>query len=111
MHICPVCTMAVVLTFLGLKAYFPVIKAKMHQHRHKKHEHKKSNRKMKMKRGQVIVRGANKEGKSRLVDVLDLDDESFRAYVVDRLICGGLVIPSNKVASLPIRYKERADDV
>ena len=66
-----------------------------------------------MKRRQVIVQGINKKGKSGSIDVLDLDNESFRAYVIDRLICGGLVIPTppSKIDSSSIKYRERTNNV
>jgi len=45
-----------------------------------------------MKRGQVWVRASNAEGtKWGAVDALDLDDESFRVWVVDKLALMGRV--------------------
>jgi len=66
-----------------------------------------------MKKGQVIVQGITKEGKPGLIDILNLDDESFRAYTIDRLICGGLIIPlqPKDVEGSPIKYKERLNNV
>jgi len=39
-----------------------------------------------MKRGQVFVRALDPEGKWGNADVLDLTDESFRVFVVGRLM-------------------------
>lgn len=44
-----------------------------------------------MKKGQVLVRAKNKEGEWTYVDVLDLDDRSFKAFILDRLFKNGLV--------------------
>lgn len=44
-----------------------------------------------MNRGQVLVRAITKTGKWGSVDVLDLDDESFRAWVTDKLLSTGFV--------------------
>lgn len=45
-----------------------------------------------MRRNQVFVRAISKEGKWDAVDVLDLDEDSFRAFVVSRLMVAGLVV-------------------
>lgn len=45
-----------------------------------------------MKRGQVFVRAINKKGKHDSVDVLDLDDASFKAFVMDMLFSTGIVV-------------------
>ena len=45
-----------------------------------------------MNRGQVLVRALKTNGKWGNVDVLDLDDESFRAWIVDKLLEQGSVI-------------------
>ncbi len=37
-----------------------------------------------MKRGQVFVRARSKRGKWESVDVLDLDEESFKAFVIEK---------------------------
>jgi len=39
-----------------------------------------------MKRGQVFVRALQADGKWGNVDVLDLDEISFRAFIIDKLI-------------------------
>lgn len=44
-----------------------------------------------MKRGQVFVRARDVNGKWYSADVLDLDDASFRAFVVGQLHRAGLV--------------------
>lgn len=44
-----------------------------------------------MKRGQVFVRAQDENGKWQSIDVLDLDDESFRVFVVNMLMRGMLV--------------------
>lgn len=45
-----------------------------------------------MKRGQVFVRGINKEGEWGNIDVLNLDDRSFKVFILDRLFKNGLVV-------------------
>ena len=44
-----------------------------------------------MKRGQVFVRAKNKKGKWDSHDVLDLDDESFKIFIIDILFRNQLV--------------------
>jgi hypothetical protein len=44
-----------------------------------------------MRRQQVLVRAIKTDGKWGSVDVLDLDEESFRAFVLDKLYSAGLV--------------------
>ena len=44
-----------------------------------------------MRRGQVLVRAIKAKGSWGNVDVLDLDEESFRAFVIDKLCIFGLV--------------------
>ena len=44
-----------------------------------------------IKRSQIFVRAKNKAGKWVNADVLDLDDESFRAFVMWRLMEADLV--------------------
>lgn len=44
-----------------------------------------------MKRKQVFVRAVDESGKHGAADVLDLDDDSFRAFVVGMLFHVGLV--------------------
>jgi hypothetical protein len=39
-----------------------------------------------MRRQQVLVRVLKADGKWGSVDALDLDDESFRAFILDRLL-------------------------
>jgi len=46
-----------------------------------------------MRRGEVWIRATNAEGtKWGAVDVFDLDDDSFRAWVVDKLTQIGCVV-------------------
>lgn len=45
-----------------------------------------------MKRGQVFVRAQDPNGKWGNADVLDLDDDSFKAFVVSQLIQAGFVV-------------------
>lgn len=52
-----------------------------------------------MKRGQVFVRAQDVSGKWYSADVLDLDDASFRAFVVERLMLAGLVYAISAPAS------------
>ena len=42
-----------------------------------------------MKKGQVFVRAKDKNGRWYSADVLDLDQRSFNAFVVDQLFRGG----------------------
>lgn len=42
-----------------------------------------------MKRGQVFVRAKFDDGRWGNCDIFDLDEESFRAFVIDRLILLG----------------------
>ena len=44
-----------------------------------------------MKRGQIFVRAKDKNGKWYNADVLDLDQLSFKAFVMDRLFKLGMV--------------------
>lgn len=44
-----------------------------------------------MKRNQVFVRAKFDDGRRGTCDVLDLDDQSFRVFVMDLLIHVGLV--------------------
>lgn len=61
-----------------------------------------------MKRGQVWIRASNAEGtKWGTVDVLDLDDDSFRVWVVDKLALMGRVIALRVDGEdIPLRAKE-----
>lgn len=45
-----------------------------------------------MKRGQIFVRAKSPSGKWGNHDALDLDDKSFRAFILDRLFRAGLVV-------------------
>ncbi len=45
-----------------------------------------------MKRGQVFVRGKLADDSFGSIDVLDLDDESFRVFTLDMLDKAGLVV-------------------
>ena len=44
-----------------------------------------------MKRGQVFVRAQTPSGKWVSADVLDLDEQSFKLFVLDRMIHFGMV--------------------
>lgn len=63
-----------------------------------------------MKRGQVFVRAEKKDGSFDSVDVLDLDDASFRAFVMDILVREALVVGilDEVVEGSPLRYKEKS---
>jgi hypothetical protein len=65
-----------------------------------------------MMRGQVFVRGRTKDDRWGNIDVLDLDDESFRAFVVEMLIRAGLVCSLNPddVPEPEINYQERVHE-
>jgi hypothetical protein len=62
-----------------------------------------------MKRGQVFVRGQRADGTWGNVDAFDLDDESFRAFVLEILSRAGLVaaIREKYVDGEPIPYQVR----
>jgi len=45
-----------------------------------------------MKRGQVFVRAEDENGRRGTVDVLDLDEESFRVLVIDTMVAAGLLV-------------------
>jgi hypothetical protein len=59
----------------------------------------------------VFVRGQLRDGSIGNIDVLDLDDASFRAFVVDMLRRAGLVvaIKSEMLESDHLTYRERTD--
>ena len=61
-----------------------------------------------MKRKQVFVRAINKDGKWDSVDVLDLDDISFRVFVIGVLFKNGLIsgITDDAVPGDHIQLKE-----
>ncbi len=64
-----------------------------------------------MKRGQAFVRGVLRDGSIGTIDVLDLDDASFRAFVLDRLIRSEIVyaIRDEHVEGEHLTYRERGD--
>jgi len=61
-----------------------------------------------MKRGQIFVRGINRDGKWGTLDVLDLDSLSFRAFILDVLVDMGVVcsIKDDHVDGDKIVYRE-----
>ena len=64
-----------------------------------------------MRRQQVFVRAIKANGKWGSVDVFDLDDESFRAFVVKRLWASGqIVILRDDVAGEVVILKEKKSD-
>lgn len=64
-----------------------------------------------MRRRQVLVRAIKADGKWGSVDVLDLDDESFRAFVLDKLYSAGLVVQmSDEHAGDMVLLRERKDE-
>jgi len=64
-----------------------------------------------VKRGQVFVRGRRRDGSIGNIDALDLDDASFRAFVLDRFIRCEIVtsIKDEFVEGERIEYAERQD--
>lgn len=60
-----------------------------------------------MKKDQVFVRARLANGKIAVCDVLDLDDESFRAFVIDVLFRHGLVFGIRDVLGEPIKFIAR----
>lgn len=64
-----------------------------------------------MRRRQVLVQAIKADGTWGAVDVLDLDEESFRAFVLQRLHIAGLVVQmSDKHAGEIVFLKERKDE-
>ena len=49
-----------------------------------------------MKRGEVLVRAQDDTNKWGNADVLDLDDASFRAFVIEMFIRKGMVAATDK---------------
>jgi len=64
-----------------------------------------------MKRGQVFVRGRRRDGSIGNFDALDLDDASFRAFVLDLFVrCEIVVSVKDEFAEGErIKYAERKD--
>jgi hypothetical protein len=64
-----------------------------------------------VKRGQVFVRGRLRDGSIGNIDALDLDDASFRAFVLDRFIRWEMVtsIKDEFAEGERIEYTERQD--
>ncbi len=62
-----------------------------------------------MKRGQIFVRAKKKDGSWGSVDVLDLDEQSFRAFILEMLIRQSIVcsIKDEFVEGDDIQYHER----
>lgn len=62
-----------------------------------------------IKLNQIFVRAKNKRGKWINADVMELDDESFRAFVMHRLFESGLVcgIRPDAVEGEPIVLRTR----
>ena len=62
-----------------------------------------------MQRGMVVVRGIRTDGSYGEIDALDLDDESFRCYVLDQLSRGGILGTSAADASIAglVAYRQR----
>lgn len=64
-----------------------------------------------MRRQQVLVRALQANGKWGAVDAFDLDDESFRALVLDKLCAAGLVTGLvDEFAGEKVILKERKDE-
>jgi hypothetical protein len=62
-----------------------------------------------MKREQVFVRAIDKNEKWAAVDALDLDDESFRAFILEKLHQAGLIygtMPDEKGEEIVLREKK-----
>lgn len=62
-----------------------------------------------MKRGMVFVRAVKAEGGYKTVDAMDLDEESFRAFVLEMLFRAGMVhaLKAEDVEGDHIVYKTR----
>lgn len=62
-----------------------------------------------MKRGRVFVKAADEKGRFGTVDALDLDDDSFRAFILDRLVDAQVIIavPSDDAPGPDIIYRTK----
>jgi len=62
-----------------------------------------------LERDQVFVRALNAQGKWDTVDVLDLDEESFRRFVLTKLDEAGMVtaVYQTPATNTPLRAKPR----
>ena len=45
-----------------------------------------------MKKGQIYVRAITPDGELGNVDVLELDDDSFRVFIIDKFVRAGAVV-------------------
>jgi len=63
-----------------------------------------------VRKGQVLVRAIQADGKWGNVDVLNLDEESFRAFVLQRLWIGGLLMRTVDESGEEVILKERKDE-
>jgi hypothetical protein len=66
-----------------------------------------------VKRQQVFVRAESPSGKWGNHDVLDLEDDSFKAFVIDRLMKAGVVtsIKSEFLDGDDIEYKSKVEEI
>lgn len=61
-----------------------------------------------IRKGSIFVRAKDETGRWGAADVLDLDDESFRAFVLDRLEHRGMVVPVQpQLAGEAVEYRTR----
>ena len=60
-----------------------------------------------MQRGQVLVRGKLPDGSWGGVDVLDLDEKSFRAFVIEMLIRASIVYSLKEPEGENITYEAK----
>ena len=63
-----------------------------------------------MNRGEVFVRALGKDGKWDAIDVFDLDDESFRAFILDKLALVGCFFRITEPQGDPITLKEKVKE-
>jgi hypothetical protein len=61
------------------------------------------------RRDQVFVRAVSPKGVSHVCDVLDLDEESFRAFVVNALLRGCLVTGLRDAPGPDLRFRSRGE--
>jgi hypothetical protein len=66
-----------------------------------------------MKPRQIQVTGLKADGSVGLIDVLRLDEASFRAFVLEALVAHGAVeaAPARTVVGDPVVYREQTSDV
>lgn len=58
-----------------------------------------------MKSQQVLVRGLRADGTLGAIDALELDKESFKAFVLDMLVRADLLPEGNDISGVRVRHE------